>query len=73
MAYVFYDRGNNKNMKYYSFETITRTLKESLKHFLLDNNIYFEISSAAAMWHFEIFTDSDGVEMINEFLDNTTI
>ena len=73
MAYVFYDRGNNKNMKYYSFETITRTLKESLKHFLLDNNIYFEISSAAAMWHFEIFTDSNGVEMINEFLDNTTI
>ena len=60
-------------MKYYSFETITRTLKESLKHFLLDNNIYFEISSAAAMWHFEILTDANGVDMINEFLDNTTI
>ena len=60
-------------MKYYSFETIAKSLKDSLKRFLLDNNIYFEISSAAAMWHFEIFTDANGVEMINEFLDNTTI
>ena len=60
-------------MKYYSFETITRSLKDSLKRFLLNNNIYFEISSAAAMWHFEIFTDANGVDMINEFLDNTTI
>ena len=66
-------RGNNKNMKYYSFETIARSLKDRLKHFLLDNNIYFEISSATTMWHFEIFTDANGVEMINEFLDNTTI
>ena len=60
-------------MKYYSFETITRTLKESLKHFLLDNNIYFEISGVAAGWHFEILTDASGVEMINNFLDNSTI
>lgn len=60
-------------MKYYSFETIARSLKDTLKHFLLDNNIYFEISGVAAGWHFEILTDSDGVEMINDFLDNSTI
>lgn len=60
-------------MKYYSFETITRTLKDSLKSFLLDNNIYFEISGVVAGWHFEILTDANGVEMINEFLDSTTI
>ena len=60
-------------MKYYSFETMVKSLKDLLKGFLLDNNIYFEISSAAAMWHFEIFTDIHGVEMINEFLDNSII
>ena len=54
--------GNNSNMKYYSFETITRSLKDSLKRFLLNNNIYFEI-----------LTDANGVEMINNFLDNNTI
>ena len=59
-------------MKYYSFETMIKSLKDQLKGFLLDNNIYFEISSATG-WHFEIFTDANGVEMINEFLDNTTI
>lgn len=60
-------------MKYYSFETIARSLKDSLKRFLLNNNIYFEISSATNMWHFEILTDANGVEMINDFLDNNTI
>ena len=57
-------------MKYYSFETMVKSLKDLLKRFLLDNNIYFEISGAATMWHFEIFTDANGAEMINDFLDN---
>ena len=60
-------------MKYYSFETIAKSLKNKLKAFLLDNNIYFEISGVAAGWHFEILTDASGVEMINDFLDNSTI
>jgi hypothetical protein len=60
-------------MKYYSFETIAKSLKNKLKSFLLDNNIYFEISGVAAGWHFEILTDASGVEMINNFLDNSTI
>jgi hypothetical protein len=60
-------------MKYYSFETMFKSLKDSLKRFLLDSNIYFEISGAATNWHFEIFTDANGVEMINEFLDNNSI
>ena len=60
-------------MEYYSFETIAKSLRDSLKRFLSDNNIYFEISSATSMWHFEIFTDANGVKMINEFLDNNTI
>ena len=60
-------------MKYYSFETMFKSLKDSLKRFLLDSNIYFEISGVVAGWHFEILTDANGVEMINNFLDNTTI
>ena len=59
-------------MKYYSFETRIKSLKDLLKGFLLDNNIYFEISSATG-WHFEILTNSDGVEMINNFLDNNAL
>ena len=60
-------------MKYYSFDTMFRSLKDLLKGFLLENNIYFEISGAAANWHFEIFTSEDGAEMINDFLDNNTV
>ena len=50
-----------------------KSLKDSLKLFLLENNIYFEISGAATVWHFEIFTDPDGMERINDFLDHNTI
>ena len=56
-------------MKYYSYDTMIKSLKDTLKHFLLENNIYFEISSATG-WHFEILTDANGAEMINNFLDN---
>jgi hypothetical protein len=46
-----------------------RSLKDLLKDFLIDNNIYFEVSGGAALWHFEILTDSNGAAMINNFLD----
>ena len=57
-------------MRYYSFDTIVKPLKDILKRFLLDNNINFEISGAGAGWHFEILTNTSGLEMINNFLDN---
>lgn len=60
-------------MKYYNFDTMFRALKDLLKDFLLDNNIYFEISGGAALWHFEILTDKSGATMINNFLDNNAI
>ena len=60
-------------MKYYNFDTMFRSLKDLLKEFLIDNNIYFEISGGAALWHFEILTDQAGAQKINKFLDNNTI
>jgi hypothetical protein len=60
-------------MKYYSFDTMFRSLKDLLFQYLHDNNIYFELSGAAAAWHFEILTDAAGAERINGFLDDNTI
>ena len=60
-------------MKYYNFDTMFRSLKDLLKDFLIDNNIYFEISGGAALWHFEILTDAAGAASINNFLDANTI
>jgi hypothetical protein len=60
-------------MKYYNFDTMFRSLRNLLKEFLMDNNIYFEISGGAALWHFEILTDATGAQKINQFLDANTI
>lgn len=60
-------------MKYYNFDTMFISLKDLLKLFLLDNNIYFELSKNGQYYHFEILTDAAGAEIINNFLDNNTI
>ena len=60
-------------MKYYNFETMFTSLKDLLFKYLHDNNIKFELSGAAAGWHFEILTDESGATQINDFLDNNTI
>ena len=61
-------------MKYYIFNTMFRSLKDKLTEFLKDNNIYFEVSGrAAANWRFEILTDVNGAEMINNFIDSISI
>ena len=60
-------------MKYYNFNTMFRSLKDKLAQFLKDNNIYYELSGAAANWHFKILTDANGSEMINNFIDSITI
>lgn len=60
-------------MKYYNFDTMFRSLKNLLKDFLIDNNIYYEISGTAAAWHFEILTDASGAAVINNFIDGVTI
>ncbi len=60
-------------MKYYNFETMFRSLKDKLIAYLKENNIYYELSGAAANWHIEILTDTTGAEMINNYIDSITI
>ena len=60
-------------MKYYNFETMFRSLKDILCEYLKNNDFYYELSGAAAGWHFEILTDETGAERINTFLDENII
>ena len=50
-----------------------RSLKDELVQYLKDNNIYYELSGAAAGWHFEILTNNAGANKINNFIDNISI
>ena len=60
-------------MKYYNFESMFISLVLKLGDYLKENNIYFEISKNGQYYHFEILTDSDGAENINNFIDSVTI
>lgn len=60
-------------MKYYNFDTMFRSLKNELCDFLKSNNIYYEVSAGAALWHFEILTDAAGADAINNFIEEGAI
>jgi len=60
-------------MKWYNFETRFIGLRDELKQFLKENEIRYELSSAPAFYHFEIYTDRKGAEMIDNFLDSVCI
>jgi len=62
-----------ENKKYYNFETMFISLRDLLRQFLHDNNIYYELSSAAAHYHFEILASPEECKKINLFLDDNTI
>jgi hypothetical protein len=57
-------------MKYYNFDTMFTSIKNALSVYLKENNITYELSGAAAGWHFEILTNEAGANNINEFLEN---
>lgn len=60
-------------MKYYNFETMFINLRDALRQYLKDNNIYYELSAAGRYYHFEILTDKNGAEKINAFIDSICI
>lgn len=60
-------------MRFYNFETRFRSLRDELRGYLQNNNIYYELSGGPGFWHFEIKTDPAGAEKINAFLDTVTI
>lgn len=57
-------------MKWYNFETSDNRIKEGLRQFLRDNNIYYELSSCFSGVHFEIKCNASQVETVNCFLDS---
>ena len=62
-------------MKYYNFETMFLSLKNELIKFLEDcaDVLAYEVSKAGQYYHFEILTDHDGADAINDFLNNNTV
>lgn len=59
--------------KYYNFETMYISLRDELRSYLKDNNIYYELSKADRYYHFEILTDAAGAQKINDFIDSVSI
>lgn len=61
---------DNMIEKFYNFETAFRTLRDALRQYLQDNDIYYELSECGfACWHFEIKCTAKQAENINGFLD----
>lgn len=60
-------------MRYYNFETRFISLRDALREYLKENNIYYELSGGPAFYHFEIKTDAAGAAAINAWLDNQII
>ena len=61
--------------KWYNFETLFRSLKDGLRAFLFENDIYFEVSGIGDFcgWHFEIKASEEEVKKVNAWLDANTI
>lgn len=60
-------------MKWYNFETMFRSLKDSLVEFLKAIGIKYELSGCGKGWHFEILLSPSEVETVNHWLDCHTI
>lgn len=61
------------NKKYYNFETMFISLRDLLREYLHENNIYYELSKNGQNYHFEILANTKECEKINAFLDDNTI
>lgn len=59
--------------KYYNFYTRFISLRDILRSFLKESNIYYELSGAYGCYHFEILASPEEVENVNAFLDTQTI
>ena len=60
-------------MKWYNFETMFRSLKDSLSAYLKSIGIRYELSGCGKGWHFEILLAPSEVETVNNWLDEHTI
>lgn len=56
-------------MKFYGFNTTSENIKNALRAFLKQNNIYYELSGCFNGWHFEVQVDENGLQKVNDQLD----
>ena len=61
------------NKKYYNFDTRFISLRDALRQYLKDNNIYYELSGAYSYYHFEVLANEKELISVNNFLDSITI
>lgn len=59
--------------KYYNFDTRFISLRDALRVYLKENNIYYELSGAHSFYHFEILASENELTRVNAFLDSITI
>lgn len=59
--------------KFYNFDTRFISLRDALRAFFHENNIYYELSGAYSYYHFEILVDPIELEKVNKFLDTQII
>ena len=59
--------------KYYNFDTRFISLRDALRTFLKDNNIYYELSGNYSYYHFEILASPEELNIVNNFLDTQII
>ena len=64
---------NTDGAKYRYFFTMFITLRDALRGYLKQNNIYYELSGQRAEYHFSILATDEQAEQINSFLDIVTI
>lgn len=57
------------NRQFHSFDTDNAHLKDSLREFLHDQNVYYELSDCFDGWHFEVRVDHAECDMVNSWLD----
>lgn len=62
-----------ESKKYYSYNTMFRSVKDLLSTFCKENDIYYELSGREASWHFEILCNEKELKMCNDFLDSISI
>lgn len=59
--------------KYYNFDTRFISLRDALRSYLQENNIYYELSGNYSYYHFEVLASPDELQKINAFLDTQSI
>lgn len=56
--------------KFYSFNTDSQGMRDAMRVFLKENNIYYELSSRFDGWHFEVLCSDEEVDGVESWLES---